>query len=126
MVGYMNDWTHGCVYVCWLIVSSSMGLREINPRQRPPAYIGLRALRHARGPAGLLLTNNQHKYIHPTLHPTIHSSNHPFVHSPTHPFTHPSIHTFINTSIHSHPSILSIHSSILATLHPPTPPSTHV
>src|SRR6218665_3282898 len=36
--GWMDDWMHDLVNVYWLFVSSSMGLREIKPRQRPPAY----------------------------------------------------------------------------------------
>jgi len=34
MDGWLDAWV--CECVCWLIVSSSLGLREINPRQRPP------------------------------------------------------------------------------------------
>jgi len=33
MVGWMDDRMGECL--CWLIVSSSLGLREIKPRQRP-------------------------------------------------------------------------------------------
>src|SRR6218665_3055178 len=32
---WMDDWMRGLVNVCWLTVSSSLGLREIRPRQRP-------------------------------------------------------------------------------------------
>ena len=33
VVGWLDAWVRECV--CWLIVSSSLGLREIKPRQRP-------------------------------------------------------------------------------------------
>src|SRR6218665_244980 len=112
--------------MCWLIVSSSLGLREIKPRQRPPAYRLTGFLRHARDPAGLLLTNKQrthstnhasnhpsiqpsvctltHTFIHPPIHsPTISFIHHPSVHSPTHSFIHPSKQLSIYPS--THPSV---------------------
>src|SRR6218665_2744421 len=115
----------GCLGECgyWLFVSSSLGLRK-----NTPLPIGLRALRHARGPAGLLPTNDQHTHIHPTLHPIIHPTirphTHSYIYSPTHSFTHPSV----SPPIHPHSSILAIHPythsfsqpSIHQTVRPPT------
>src|SRR6218665_1453181 len=132
MVEWLDDWMHGLVNmcVCWLFVSTGLGLRDINPRQRP-LPIDLRAFRHARGPRGLLLTNNRYsnsaRYAsnHPSIQvdgrmvrPLTHKSIYPPIHSPTYPFTY----TSTKPSIHS-PSHLSTHIPI----HPPTyiHPSTH-
>src|SRR6218665_198566 len=104
MVGCTDDWMHGWVNVyvdCLLVVVWAYG-RLIHARG--PLPIGLRALRHAEGPAGQLLTNNQRTQS-PTMRPIIHPPNHPSAHSPTHPFTHPSAHS---------------------PKHPPTYPSTHI
>src|SRR6218665_3601650 len=132
--------------MCVLVVSSGLGLREIKPHQRP-LPTGLTGLRHARGSAGLLLTNKQRTYStnhasnHPIIHPTIHPYTHPHIHSPphsfTHPFIHPStmrppthplIHPFSHpnnpSSMHPYahpPSCSHIHSST----HPNNPPSIH-
>src|SRR6218665_382609 len=117
MVGWMDDRLHGWVNVCvdrLLIVARTYG-RLLHARG--PLPMGLRALRHARGPAGLLPTNNQYPHS-PIMHPIIHQPNHPSIHSPTHPFTHPFIFTSIHSPIHSstHPFIhpfgnTSIHAS---------------
>src|SRR6218665_2912520 len=91
---------HGWVNVgigCLLVVAWAYGSIL---HARGPLPINLRALRHARCPAGLLPTNDQHT----------HSPNHPSAQSPTHLFTHPFIHppirsstnTFTHIPIHTH------------------------
>src|SRR6218665_420083 len=99
MVVRTDDWMHGWVSVgvgCLLVVAWAYG-RLIHARG--PLPIGLRALRHARGPAGLLPTNNQHTYLpkhasnHPSIQPLVrtltHTSIYPPIHSPPYPFIHP-------------------------------------
>src|SRR6218665_1319493 len=98
----MVGWMIGCIVgrMCVLIVCSSWGLREINPRQKP---LCLRALRHARGPACLLPTNNQH------THSPNHESNHPSN------LDQPSVRTLTHIIIYIPPPI-----------YPPKHPSTHI
>src|SRR6218665_3882104 len=91
----MDDWMHGWVNVCvgWLLVVAWAYGRLIHARG--PLPIGLRALRHARAPTGLLPTNNQHTHspnhasnfpsIQPSVRTLIHISIHPPIHSPIHP-----------------------------------------
>src|SRR6218665_1668385 len=122
MVGRLDAWRGECV--CWLFVSSSLGLREINPRQRPPAYrlTGFTPRqRPSRSTSNLQTT---HTLNQPTMHLIIHPFNHPSVHSPTHSF--PPL--FIQPPFHSStisPSIhhSSIHSPIQTTLYPSIRPS---
>src|SRR6218665_1176976 len=95
---WMDNRMHGWVNVdvgCLLVVAWAYG-RILHARG--PLPIGLRALRHARGSAGLLPTHDQHTHIHTTMHPIIHpsippsvrtlthTSIHSHIHSPTHPF----------------------------------------
>jgi len=108
----------------------SLGLREIKPRQRPPAF-RLTGFTPRQRPSRST-TNKQptHTFTQPCIHTLIHTSIHP-----PHPFTHPSTHTSIHPPFHSvthpfiHPSIHSFHASlhpfILATPRPPTIPFTH-
>src|SRR6218665_3388684 len=113
MDGLLDDWMHAWLgeCVCGLIVSSSLGLRDIKPRQRP-LPIGLRGFT-LRQRTSKFTTNKKpmHTLNQPCIHPIIHPSNHPSVHSPTHPFTHPSVHPPIHPPIHhrnpqsTHPSV---------------------
>src|SRR6218665_1252875 len=109
----MDNWMHGWVNVgvgCWLVVAWAYG-RILHARGHLP--IGLRALRHARGPAGLLPTNDQHTHspnhasnnpsIPPSVRTLAHTSIHPPIHSPTHPFVHPPI--YLSTHAFIHPCI---------------------
>src|SRR6218665_2585683 len=107
----MNNWVHGWVNVCvgcLLAVAWAYGRLS---HARGPQPIGLRALRHARGPAGPLLTKKQRTHFtQPYIPPPIYSptpSIHQHLHSPTHPFIHPSIHPHIHSPTHSfiYPSI---------------------
>ena len=100
--------------MCRLFVSSSKGLREIKPRQRPPAY---RLTGFYATPEAQQVYYQQTTDAH--TQPTIHPLNHPSAHSPKHPFTHPSIHPPISSSIHPpiHPPI---------PIHPNNPPSIHL
>src|SRR6218665_332393 len=132
--------------MCWLFVSSSLGLREIKPRQRPPAY---RLTGFYATPAGLLLTNKQRTHstnqscIQSSIHSTIRTYTHPHIHSPNNSFTHPFIHPpsvrplthhsfihspskqpFIHPSAHP-PSRPHIHSSTLPNNNPSIHPFIH-
>src|SRR6218665_3986934 len=119
--------------MCRSFVSSSLGLREINPRQRPPcrqAY-GLYATPEAQQVYYQQTTNT---HIRPITRPITHPSNLTSVHSPIHPFTHLIHSTPIHSSTQSihplhpftHPSIIHprihqpIHPSI-SLIHPPHP-----
>src|SRR6218665_2380222 len=123
----MDDWMHGWLSVgigCLLAVAWAYG-RLLHARG--PLPIGLRALRHARGPAGLLPTNDQH--THSPNHASTHPSHHPSAHSPTllftNPFVHQPIHSSTHTSIHPHThspaypfTHINIHPSIHQSIHP--------
>src|SRR6218665_3221087 len=127
----MNGLVNACIG-CLLIVAWAYG-RLSHARGLLP--ISLRAFRPRQRPSRST-TNKQPTYTfnQPCIQPSIHLSNHPSVHSPTHPFPHPSIHppthppthSSIHPFFHPHPSILSIHSFILATLHPPIRPFTRM
>src|SRR6218665_2194265 len=98
MDGLLDDWMHAWLgeCVCGLIVSSSLGLRDIKPRQRP-LPIGLRGFT-LRQRTSKFTTNKKPMHtlnqpcIHPIIHPTIRPSTHPHTHSPICSSTHPSIH----------------------------------
>src|SRR6218665_1616510 len=105
---------HGSGYVgigCLLLVAWAYG-RILHARG--PLPIVLRALRHARGPAGLLPTNDQHTHSpnHASNNPFIRASVRTFTHTSIHPFIHPPIRSSTNTSTHipTHPSIIHIRS----------------
>src|SRR6218665_373779 len=125
MAGWTDDWMHGWMKMCvgcLLVVAWDYGRLS---HARGPLPIGLRVLRHARGPAGLLLTNNQHTFNQPYIQSSNHPSNHPSIRSSTHPLPN---HTLLHTSIH--PPIQSsthpfIHQSIRTSIHPTIYPHTH-
>src|SRR6218665_3278533 len=108
----------GCVVwlmcVCWLTVSSSLGLREINPRQSPHCLYRLTGFTPRQRPSRST-TNKQPTHTHSTNHASIHPPSHPSVHSPTytytHPFNHSSIHPPVQTLIYP-PVRTTLHQSI--------------
>src|SRR6218665_4135072 len=137
MVVRTDDWMHGWVSVCvgcLLVVAWAYG-RLIHARGPLPK--GLRALRHARGPAGPLLTNKQHTFTQPCIQSSIHLTicpyTHPHIHSHAHSFTHPFIHplsvrplihpfTHLNDPLSINPLI---HPPVHTSIHPPIQTTTY-
>jgi len=130
----MHGWVN--VGVCCLLVVAWAYGRLIHARG--PLSIGLRALRHARGPAGPVYQQATNTHIHQTMHPIILRSNPPSSHSPIHPFIHLFIHylsvyapihppTYLSTLIPIQPTTHPFtHTSIHSFIHPSIHPSIHV
>src|SRR6218665_2912519 len=103
MIEWINDsdaWLGECGY--WLFASSSLGLREYTPRQRPLAY-KLTGFTPRQMPSRST-TNKRptHTFTQPSVRTVAHTSIHPPIHSPTHPFIHQYIHP--HTHSHSYPA----------------------
>src|SRR6218665_354998 len=108
----------GCVVwlmcVCWLTVSSSLGLREINPRQRPHCLYRLTGFTPRQRPSRST-TNKQPTHTHTFNQPCIHPSTQPSVRPLTHIYLHPSIQPLIHPNTH-----LSTRPNHPPSIHPPS------
>ena len=122
----MNPLTHACTCIHSSIQTSIRPLTQtsIHPSNHSPTHNNNKtinniklptaygSLSHARGSAGLLLTNNKrtpNPYIQPsipTIHPPVHSSLHQLIHTSIHPRIQITLYPFIRLSTHVQQYIL--------------------